>query len=255
MRDGRKRDPEQEWVGPDLPSLSGVVFGSILFMTGGMLMLTVIGAPVGILLFASGLGWMLTPKDRRMMTGQAARRILRRQGCRAGDPHRPRRGAIRRRRRRLMELIASGWRSGSRSSTDSSPGSSTGCTGWRRRAPPVLRPMWYRLDLRVRVDVEDDALHEIAMLANTYAIVDEVQATRDPEKPASSSPRAWAIDAPNPQGGARRSAHRDRLRRRGMRGWRRRDLLILCDRRAGGLRLVHARMKFSTSSMPIDTSC
>jgi hypothetical protein len=40
------------------------VFGSILFMTGGMLMLTVIGAPLGILLFAAGLGWMLTPKDR-----------------------------------------------------------------------------------------------------------------------------------------------------------------------------------------------
>jgi hypothetical protein len=59
-----KRETHQEWVGPDLPSLSGVVFGSILFMTGGMLMLTVIGAPLGILLFAAGLGWMLTPKDR-----------------------------------------------------------------------------------------------------------------------------------------------------------------------------------------------
>jgi hypothetical protein len=59
-----KRETDREWVGPDLPSLSGVVFGSILFMTGGMLMLTVIGAPLGILLFAAGLGWMLTPKDR-----------------------------------------------------------------------------------------------------------------------------------------------------------------------------------------------
>ena len=59
-----KRETDQEWGGPDLPSLSGVVFGSILFMTGGMLMLTVIGAPLGILLFAAGLGWMLTPKDR-----------------------------------------------------------------------------------------------------------------------------------------------------------------------------------------------
>jgi hypothetical protein len=62
MRTDREKD--QDWVGPDLPSLGGVVFGSILFMTGGMLMLTVIGAPVGILLFAAGLGWMLTPKDR-----------------------------------------------------------------------------------------------------------------------------------------------------------------------------------------------
>jgi hypothetical protein len=59
-----KRETDREWVGPDLPSLSGVVFGSMLFMTGGMLMLTVIGAPLGILLFAAGLGWMLTPKDR-----------------------------------------------------------------------------------------------------------------------------------------------------------------------------------------------
>jgi hypothetical protein len=59
-----KREPDQDWVGPDLPSLSGVVFGSILFMTGMMLILTVIGAPLGLLLFAAGLGWMLTPKDR-----------------------------------------------------------------------------------------------------------------------------------------------------------------------------------------------
>jgi hypothetical protein len=59
------RETDQDWVGPDLPSLSGVVFGSILFMTGGMLMLTVIGAPAGILLFAAGLGWMLTPKARK----------------------------------------------------------------------------------------------------------------------------------------------------------------------------------------------
>jgi hypothetical protein len=59
------REEDKDWVGPDLPSLSGVVFGSILFVTGMMLILTVIGAPFGILLFAAGLGWMLTPKDRR----------------------------------------------------------------------------------------------------------------------------------------------------------------------------------------------
>jgi len=58
------RETHQDRVGPDLPSLSGVVFGSILFLTGMMLILTVIGAPFGILLFAIGLGWMLTPKDR-----------------------------------------------------------------------------------------------------------------------------------------------------------------------------------------------
>ena len=50
-----KRETGQDWVGPDLPSLSGVVFGSILFMTGGMLMLTVIGAPLGILLGLSAV--------------------------------------------------------------------------------------------------------------------------------------------------------------------------------------------------------
>jgi hypothetical protein len=59
------REKEQDWVGPDLPSLSGVVFGSILFVTGMMLIMTVIGAPLGLLLFAAGLGWMLTPKDRK----------------------------------------------------------------------------------------------------------------------------------------------------------------------------------------------
>jgi hypothetical protein len=52
------------WVGPDLPSLGGVLFGSILFVTGGMLLFTIIGIPLGIPMFAAGLGWMLTPKDR-----------------------------------------------------------------------------------------------------------------------------------------------------------------------------------------------
>ena len=54
-----------EWVGPDLPSLGGVVIGSMLFMTGGLLIFTVIGIPLGIPMFAAGLGWMLTPKPRK----------------------------------------------------------------------------------------------------------------------------------------------------------------------------------------------
>jgi hypothetical protein len=55
--------------------------------------------------------------------------------------------------------------------------------------------MWYRLDLRVRADVDDEVLHEIGVLANTYAIVDEVEATRDPEH---GEPRFVArIDAPS----------------------------------------------------------
>lgn len=53
-----------DWVGPDLPSLSAVLIGSLLFTTGGMLLFTVIGTPLGILLFAAGLGLMLTPKER-----------------------------------------------------------------------------------------------------------------------------------------------------------------------------------------------
>ena len=53
--------------------------------------------------------------------------------------------------------------------------------------------MWYRLELRVRAGVDDDALHEIGILANTYAIVDEVMVSRDPE---SGEPRIIArIDA------------------------------------------------------------
>jgi hypothetical protein len=55
---------DRGWVGPELPSLGAIVVGTILFMTGGMLMWTVIGTPVGILLFAMGLGMLLTPKER-----------------------------------------------------------------------------------------------------------------------------------------------------------------------------------------------
>jgi hypothetical protein len=51
-------------VGPDLPSIGGVLVGSFLFVTGGMLIFTVIGIPLGLLMFAAGLGLMLTPKKR-----------------------------------------------------------------------------------------------------------------------------------------------------------------------------------------------
>jgi len=63
--DDSKGAPRDPWVGPDLPSLSAVLIGSVLFLTGGMLLFTVIGIPLGILLFAAGLGLMLTPKERR----------------------------------------------------------------------------------------------------------------------------------------------------------------------------------------------
>jgi hypothetical protein len=52
-------------VGPELPSLGAIVVGTILFMLGGMLLFTVIGTPLGILLFAIGLGMLLTPKEPR----------------------------------------------------------------------------------------------------------------------------------------------------------------------------------------------
>ena len=55
--------------------------------------------------------------------------------------------------------------------------------------------MWFRIDLLVRADSDDEALHEVQVLANTYAIVDVVEAARDPE---SGDPRITArIDAPS----------------------------------------------------------
>ncbi len=57
-------EPGRGWVGPDLPSLSGVLIGSALFLTGGMLIFTVIGIAPGLVLFGAGLGLMLTPKRR-----------------------------------------------------------------------------------------------------------------------------------------------------------------------------------------------
>jgi hypothetical protein len=66
-RNERSEQAENErgWIGPELPSLGSIVLGTILFMTGGMLMWTIIGTPLGILLFAMGLGMLLTPKQRR----------------------------------------------------------------------------------------------------------------------------------------------------------------------------------------------
>ena len=57
--------------------------------------------------------------------------------------------------------------------------------------------MWYRVEIRVRADAQDDGLREIQLLSNTYAIVDVLEASRDPE---SGDPRITArIDAPNVQ--------------------------------------------------------
>jgi hypothetical protein len=66
----------------------------------------------------------------------------------------------------------------------------------RHRATP-LRCLWmlYRVELLLRSNVGDEALHEILIRANTYAIVESVEVTRDT---ASESCRFTAsIDAPS----------------------------------------------------------
>jgi hypothetical protein len=56
--------------------------------------------------------------------------------------------------------------------------------------------MWYRVEIRVRSDAEDDVLRDVQLLANTYAIVDVLEAARE----AGEDPRITArIDAPNVQ--------------------------------------------------------
>jgi hypothetical protein len=52
------------WVGPEFPSLGAIVLGTFLFATGGMLLLTVIGTPLGIVLLPVGVGLLTTPKGR-----------------------------------------------------------------------------------------------------------------------------------------------------------------------------------------------
>lgn len=54
--------------------------------------------------------------------------------------------------------------------------------------------MMYRLDLLVRANVDDEALHEIEIRANTYAIVEAVEATRDTGEVCRFTAR---IDAPS----------------------------------------------------------
>ena len=47
---------------PDRPWFWGIAIGFPMFMTGAVLTITLIGAPIGIPLFASGLGLMLSSK-------------------------------------------------------------------------------------------------------------------------------------------------------------------------------------------------
>ena len=55
---------DQGWVGPEFPSLGRIALGTILFATGGMLLLTVIGTPLGIVMLPVGVGLLTTPKER-----------------------------------------------------------------------------------------------------------------------------------------------------------------------------------------------
>ncbi|MGH2652110.1 MAG: hypothetical protein ACRDHK_12990 [Actinomycetota bacterium] len=55
--------------------------------------------------------------------------------------------------------------------------------------------MMYRVDLVLRASVDDETLHEILLRANTYAIVEVVEATRDSDGNCFVTAR---IDAPGP---------------------------------------------------------
>jgi hypothetical protein len=57
--------------------------------------------------------------------------------------------------------------------------------------------MRYRVDLLLRVNVDDEALREILMRANTYAIAETVEATRD--NGGDECRFTARIDAPNPE--------------------------------------------------------
>jgi hypothetical protein len=59
----------------------------------------------------------------------------------------------------------------------------------------VAESMWYRVDVLLRADVDDDGLHEIAVLANTYAILDSVEASRETD--AGDCRFIARVDAPS----------------------------------------------------------
>jgi hypothetical protein len=75
----------------------------------------------------------------------------------------------------------------------------------------------YRVDLVLRANVDDEALHEILLRANTYAIVEVVEATRDGGGDCFVTAR---IDAPGPVA-ALGSLLTVLLRPQNISGWRR----------------------------------
>jgi divalent metal cation (Fe/Co/Zn/Cd) transporter len=54
----------EPYMGPEFPSLGAILVGTALFMTGWALIMSIIGIPIGILMFAVGLGLLTTPKKR-----------------------------------------------------------------------------------------------------------------------------------------------------------------------------------------------
>lgn len=61
-------------------------------------------------------------------------------------------------------------------------------------AHPAMR---YRVDLLIRADADEEAVHEILMRANTYAIAETVEATRD--NGGEDYLFTARIDAPSPE--------------------------------------------------------
>ena len=57
--------------------------------------------------------------------------------------------------------------------------------------------MMYRVDLLLRADVDDEAIHQILIRANTYAIVKNVEATG--ETGGENRRFTARIDAPSPE--------------------------------------------------------
>ena len=55
---------DRGWIGPEFPSLGRIALGTLLFATGGMLLLTIIGTPLGIVMLPVGVGLLTTPKER-----------------------------------------------------------------------------------------------------------------------------------------------------------------------------------------------
>jgi hypothetical protein len=66
-----------------------------------------------------------------------------------------------------------------------------------RLSATVLVAMRYRVDVLLRAHIDDEAMHEIVMRANTYAILENLEATR--EDGGGECRFTAKIDAPSPE--------------------------------------------------------